>query len=354
MIERTTEAQRTSRTVYRVGTDAFTELRRHLDPGAARVPVLADPNVWRLYGEQMSAALAPALPLVVHIDGEAEKRFDVVQRVAHELTRHRVHRRETIVVLGGGVCCDVGGLVALLYMRGMRYAIVATSLMAQIDAAIGGKVGCNEAARKNLLGGFHHPDLVLIDPRFLSTLPGRHLRAALAEAVKLDLLLPDLGIDALLAAAAAGEQRALALLAERCLEGKLALLQSDPFETDLRRPLNLGHAIAHALEAMPGCELLHGEAVSVGLATTARYAELTGVCSSEHARAIVANLERLALPVSVSIGAEELRERLERIADHRGGEIHLTLSTGEGGTEIVEDCDFALLADCVHGVPVAG
>ena len=255
-------------------------------------------------------------------------------------------------MIGGGVCCDVGGMVALLYMRGMDYIVVATSLMAQLDAAIGGKVGCNAGDRKNLLGGFHHAELVLIDPRFLLTLPRRHLRAALAEALKLGLLLPELGILPLLEDAEQGDLRALALLAERCLDGKLALLESDPFEEDLDRVLNLGHAVAHALEKMPGSALLHGEAVAIGLASTARYAEHEGRCSAEHAQGIITQLTRLGLPTTASVGMGEMAERLERIADHRGGRIRLVVPSGDAGASVLECGELGLLADCVRGLPV--
>jgi 3-dehydroquinate synthetase len=349
MSERMVESKQRFRTRYRLGPGALSELRDHLELASARVPILADRKVWQIYGDAVTAALAPLATTVVFLDGEEEKRLQAVERVVAELSHSRVHRRETLVVLGGGVCCDVGGMISLLYMRGMSYVIVATTLMAQLDAAIGGKVGCNAADRKSLLGGFHHPELVLIDPTFLRTLPTRHLRAALAEAVKLDLLLPELEIEPLLDSALDGEETALTELAQRCLDGKLALLQDDPFETDLRRPLNLGHAVAHALEAMPESTLLHGEAVAVGLAATARYAELKGICNPTHAAAIIARLERLGLPVRTSGDSRELRARLEQIGDHRGGKIHLVVPAGEAGTQICESCDFHLLADCAHG-----
>jgi len=316
------------------------------------VAILTDPNVWEMYGDRIERALAPSQPVVMHVAGEADKVLDVAARLLAELAANRIHRRETLVVLGGGVCCDVGGLVAMLYMRGMRYVILATTLMAQLDAAIGGKVGCNGQTRKNLLGGFHHADLVLIDPTFLRTLPERHLRAALAEAVKLDVLLPELGIADVLEGALMLDEPALTRLAELCLDGKLKLLAADPFEINLRRSLNLGHAVAHALEGMPGHELLHGEAVSIGLAATARYAEAKTICSAAHAREILSRLERLGLPVTASRDASLLGERLAQIADHRGGQINLVVPSDEEGVEIQDDCDFALLADCVQGLPV--
>lgn len=349
MTERTAQTSRGFRSRYRVGPGALEELGRCLDLTAPRIPILADTQVWALYGDDVTAALAPSAPLVFNMEGEGEKGLETIERLVTGLAHHRVHRRETLLVLGGGVCCDTGGLLSMLYMRGIPYVIVATTLMAQLDAAIGGKVGANAAERKNLLGGFYHPETVLIDPTFLETLPSRHLRAALAEAVKLHVLLPGLGIQPLLGPALAGDERALTRLAERCLDGKLALLEGDPFETDLRRELNLGHAVAHALEAMPGCKLLHGEAVAVGLAATARYAELEGICDAAFAADIVAQLEELELPVEATQDSDDVLAYLEKIADHRGGSIHLVVPAGDESTEIIENCDFGLLAECTQG-----
>jgi len=244
-------------------------------------------------------------------------------------------------------------MIALLYMRGMDYAVVATSLMAQVDAAIGGKVGCNAATRKNLLGGFHHADLVLIDPSFLATLPTRHFRAALAEALKLGLLVPELGIVPLLDDVNDGDVDAVMLLVQRCVEGKLALLEADPFEDDLDRLLNLGHAVAHALEKVPNSSLLHGEAVAVGLAATARYAWHTNECSPERASAIISQIARLDLPTSSDVDTGDLRARLEEIPDHRGGHVRLVIPDADSGARVLECGDLGLLADCVRGVPVA-
>ena len=344
---------RVSHTRYSVGPGALSQLRAYLEPLPARVPVIADPDVWRIYGDAFRRAMHPCEALVLHVDGEQDKELDVVERLVFELVANRVHRRETVVVFGGGACCDIGGMVAMLYMRGMDYAVVATSLMAQIDAAIGGKVGCNAATRKNLLGGFHHAELVLIDPGFLATLPARQFRAALAEALKLGLLLPDLGVEPLLDAVIDGNFDALALLVEQCVDGKLRLLDVDPFEDDLDRVLNLGHAVAHALEKAPGCRLLHGEAVAIGLAATARYAAHEGDCSPQRASAIIAQIERLGLPTTSDVTPADLLARLAEIPDHRGGRIRLVVPAGDAGVRVLDHCDLTLLTDCARGLPVA-
>ncbi|HEX8647840.1 MAG TPA: 3-dehydroquinate synthase family protein [Thermoleophilaceae bacterium] len=348
MTERVQVTQRTSTTRYCVGPDALTELRAWLEPLPLRVPVIADPDVWRLYGDAVATVLHPCEPLVFHVAGEEQKEFGTVERLASELSANHVHRREKLILLGGGVVCDVGGLTASLYMRGLGYAIVATSLMAQIDAAIGGKVVTNFDHRKNLIGGFHHPELVLADPSFLRTLPPRHVRAALAEALKVGLILPELQIESMLEGAVASDPAAMGPLVERCVDGKLSLLEPDPFERDLDRVLNLGHAVAHALEKVEDCELIHGEAVAIGLAATARYASAEGICTSAYAGRILDQLVRLGLPTTADVPELELRARLGDIVDHRGGRIRLVVPTGDAGVTILEHADLDALAVCAR------
>lgn len=353
MVEREWCTRRSTSTRYRVGDRSLAELREWLEPLPDRVPLIVDADVWDLHGEAIRSALAPCEPLALKIQGEQDKELHTVDRLVSELVGHRVHRREKLVCVGGGVCCDVGGLVALVYMRGMDYAIVATSLMAQVDAAIGGKVGCNVGTRKNLVGGFHHPGLVLLDPGFIATLPTRCLRAGLAEAVKLGVVLPDLEILSLLDDFEERNPTDQANLVARCLEGKLRLLDPDPFEGDLDRLLNLGHAVAHALEKVAGADVLHGEAVAIGLAATAHYAEREGHCTPAHRRRIISLLKRLCLPTEAEVDLRDLSSRLAEIPDHRGGELRLVVPAGDSGACIVGSADTNRLAECVSPTQIS-
>ena len=347
MLESLLETRRTSSTRYLTGAGSLTQLRAWLDPLPARVPIIADADAWRAHGEEIAETLAPAQVVVQCIHGEIDKELDAVERLAAGLATQRVRRREKILVVGGGACCDLGGLVALLYMRGMDYAIVATSLMAQVDAAIGGKVGCNGATRKNLLGGFHGASLVVMDPRFLSTVPPRYARAALAEVVKLGLILPESDVLDYLDAYVNGNENAITPMVARCVDGKLSLLADDPTERDLDRLLNLGHAVAHALEKVCGIDIVHGEAVAVGIAATARYAAIEGHCLPENAERIANRLRLLGLPVSSDVDFLELCDRLGEIPDHRGGHMRLVVPTGDRGVRITRHTNVALLARCV-------
>jgi 3-dehydroquinate synthetase len=277
-------------------SEALAQWCRSNDSEWDHIAVLTDDNVWSLWGNIIRAKLSfLKRPLVIlTIPGnEFSKEFATLSTLVATLVEHRVHRRDILLCIGGGVVCDLGGLLAALYMRGLNYVNVPTTLMAQIDAAIGGKVGANFGLRKNLLGAFHHPRLVLIDPAFLETLPEIHFRTALGEAVKLAIAYNDEVLLNLLSEFNAHSQcdRGTVLqLIEHCLKGKLDLLSDDPYENDLDRVLNLGHGMAHALERLPimldGNVPLHGEAVSLGLAATIRYSFKHKLCSLERANSI--------------------------------------------------------------------
>ena len=330
----------------------------------SQIAVLSDEQVWALYKKRIHAVLSdlnrPLTPLILS-SGEASKEFSCLNEVVKKALHIGFHRHDLLLCVGGGVCCDLGGLFALLYMRGIDYVNFPTSLMAQIDGAIGGKVGSNFELRKNLLGGFHHPLLVLIDPSFLCTLPEVHLRSAFSEALKLAIILEseplfnllEKRMDALLRL----EQEPVKELLEHCLRGKLQLLAGDPYESDLDRVLNLGHAVAHALErlpVMPGQrQPFHGEAVAIGLAATTRYALHTGLCSHRKASRILRILEGFGLRLTLeAVWMKELRSQICRIPEHRGGRMRLVVPVDKGGVRILDQADVEILIQSLF--PVRG
>ena len=354
-----------TQTHYEVVDDwgrAFARWCENAEPNWDHIVVLTDENVWSLYGERVRASLSSHGQLVTLTiaPGENSKDFETLVPLVSSLIEHRIHRRDLLICFGGGVVCDIGGLLACLYMRGLNYVNVPTTLMAQIDAAIGGKAGANFGLRKNVLGAFYHPLLVLIDPAFLGTLPEIHFRTALAEAIKLAIASDDECLIELL------ENRREALLSrdhpvvrqliERCVKGKLQLLSSDPYENDLNRVLNLGHGMAHSLERipiMPGERLpLHGEAVALGLAATIRYAWKHNLCSTERAGRLLTLLAGLDLPLSPgSINRELVKQQLDRISEHRGGVLRLVVPMDQG-VRILPDADLDSLMECLY--PVEG
>ena len=356
--QRTTATQYTITTAWRASFRQWFS-QQHLKQQWTKLVVLADERVWSLYEDDVRETLSPCERQIVPIimtEGEDSKDFQSLYGLVERLIQNRVHRRELVLCVGGGVCCDVGGLLALLYMRGMDYVNIPTSLMAQIDGAIGGKVGANFGVRKNLLGGFHHPLAVFIDPAFLTTLSEEHFRGALAEAVKVAIIRDDDALFDLLDRRAGElllrEHDILFELVTRCVEEKLALLRDDPFEIDLDRELNLGHAVAHALERLPimigSRKPSHGEAVAIGLATKTRFAVRKGMCDRARAKRLIAILTRLGLPVApTSHNLGEVRNQLSRIAEHRGGRMRLVVPVTGGGVKILPHAEPDELARCL-------
>ena len=365
MIEHHLKTSKDSITKYNITIDWESEFQQwfseYMDSRQwSRIVVLTDEQVWRIYGAKIRAALAPLtrplLPVVLP-PGEDSKDFRTLSGLVERLVDNRVHRRELLLCAGGGVCSDIGGLLAMLYMRGIEYVNLPTSLMAQIDAAIGGKVGANFGIRKNLLGGFCHPLLVLIDPGFLETLPDEHFRSALAEAFKVAIILEnDILLDLLenkIGALIDRENETLMVLIEQCIRGKLDLLRNDPHEACLDRYLNLGHAVAHSLErlcAMPeGRMPLHGEAVAIGLATVIRYSHWSGICSRDRAVRLIDILVQLGLPQSPGpIDRDQFKDQLSRIAEHRGGLLRLVVPAEQGGVTILPDANLDVLVRCLE------
>jgi len=330
----------------------------------SRIAVLTDEHVWGIYEDSIRKALLPLERPIVDLvlpPGEDSKDFEVLPGLVDALVRSRVHRRDLLLCAGGGVCCDIGGLLALLYMRGMDYVNLPTSLMAQIDGAIGGKVGANFGLRKNLLGGFCHPSLVLIDPSFLDTLPQNEFRNALAEALKIAIIQDDDAFLELLEknteALLRREPQCVSKLIEHCLEAKLGLLADDPYESELDRALNLGHSVAHALERLPVMpdrrRPSHGEAVAIGIAAATRYAFHGRYCSGGRAERLLRALTGFGLPlVPGPVDRDAVADQLSRIPEHRGGVFRLVVPADGGGVAILAQANIDTLVECLF--PVSG
>ena len=239
--------------------------------------------------------------------GEEVKTIETATRLWESFLKAGVERGSTIVALGGGVVGDLTGFAAAVYLRGVRWVTVPTTLLSMVDASLGGKTGADLPAGKNLIGAFHAPSLVLADPEVLATLPVAELRNGMAEVVKHgiigDPLLFDVcrqGWPALQADWQAVVRRAQAV--------KLRVVQADPFEKGQRATLNLGHTLGHALEQVSGYQIHHGEGVAIGTAVVARYAEKLGLAQNGLAEEIEDVLRRLGLPTSIPAGLD--RERL--------------------------------------------
>jgi 3-dehydroquinate synthase len=277
--------------------------------GGARLAAIGDATVAGLHG----ARIAPPAELFTFPAGEAHKTRETWARLSDALLAAGFGRDGAIVALGGGVTGDVAGFVAATYMRGVPVLQVPTTLLAMVDAAVGGKTGVDTPLGKNLVGAFHHPVAVVADPRVLATLPARELRAGLAEAVKHGLV-ADAGhldwLEARAPAILARDEATLAALVRRSVEIKAEVVGSDEREAGRRAVLNAGHTVAHALEHASGWALLHGEAVALGLVAETALAERLGVAEPGLGRRVERALTALGLPVRLPEGIDAAPDRL--------------------------------------------
>jgi 3-dehydroquinate synthase len=325
-------------------------LERLLDLiGDASVAMITDRTVAALHGPALLGALADAglEPEVVAIpSGERHKTLEQAARLLDWLTGTQLARGDVIVTFGGGVVIDMGGWVASAYMRGVPYLNVPTTLVGQVDAAIGGKLAVNHAVAKNLIGGFFQPRGVVSNVSFLRTLERRQLRAGLAESIKKAIIaspaywrLIEEEADAMLA----GDLDALEALVHGAGAIKAELIARDPYEADSRRTLGFGHALAHPLETVTSYrELLHGEAVAFGMAVEARMAAARGLLSPETLDRVVGLLQRVGLPTCADelpcrVDGDRLLRATERIRLIRGGGYRFVLPIELGETVIADD-----------------
>lgn len=340
--------QREDRYTIHVGPDILQTLPQLLArayPGV-RMAVLTDDRVFALLGEAFVRDLCSVdiatVPIVVE-QGEQSKSLHVLSSIAEQLFRGKLDRRGLLLNLGGGMITDLGGFVAATYMRGIRYANVPTTLLAQHDAAVGGKVAVNTPWAKNFLGAFHDPAAVYCDTAALRSLDARAISSGIAEAIKVAIIRePDLFGLLEREERAIRELRDAAVLGEvvlRATKAKIELLAPDPFEADLRRALNLGHSFAHTLETTLGYRrILHGEAVGFGIAVAAEIACSRGVCDRTTADRIHQLLAAYDLPPRVEM--EDLLSAIDYMAAIRlirGNHLHFVLPEGIGAVRIVPD-----------------
>lgn len=272
---------------------------------AHRYAIIADETVAPLYAARVRSSLGEGRARLYTISpGEAQKTRDSWAALTDSLLADG-HGRDTIVIaLGGGVVGDLAGFVAATFMRGIPYIQVPTTLLAMIDASIGGKTGVDTPAGKNLVGAFHQPIAVVADPDVLRTLPPEHLRAGLAEALKHGVIADATYFEDVAGAAPAivsGDRAAGAALERviiRSISIKADVVRRDEREGGVRKTLNFGHTIGHAIELRSGFRVLHGEAVAMGMVLEARVAERLGVAEPGTSDRVRAAVERSGLPAA--------------------------------------------------------
>jgi 3-dehydroquinate synthase len=327
----------------------------------ARCAVISDSNVARRFGKAAQKSLARAgfdALLIVVPAGETAKSLKTVQACYDRLARHRLERKSFIVALGGGVVGDLAGFVAATYLRGIPFVQVPTTLLAQVDSSVGGKVGVNLKAGKNLVGAFHQPRLVLCDFDTLRTLPLREYRSGLAEIIKYGIIYDAALFKKLerdLPKLLKRDPETLADVVARCCEIKAAVVGQDETDGGLRAILNFGHTIGHAIEAISGYgKYLHGEAIAIGQVAAAELsARQAGLPVSDVQR--IRNLFRGAgLPVAVKLDAlnrKQLFAAMKLDKKVSGGEIKFVLAKKIGKVDYGRNVPLSLIKGVLRLTP---
>lgn len=316
---------------------------RRVCPDCRRIFVVSSPRVWRLWGDELRAGLKRAgiavVPLLMN-DREEKKRLATMERLAEKLLQHGADRSSVLAALGGGVVGDVTGYLAASYMRGIACVQIPTTLVAQIDSAIGGKTGVNLREGKNLLGAFHPPLAVLADVGTLATLSERDYRAGFYEVIKCaaigDAQLFQF-LENNLEKALTREPKSLKRSILAALQVKARIVERDEREQGVRQKLNFGHTIGHALEASTGYRgLRHGEAVGWGMLVATRLAERLGLAPPQATRRIDALVRRVgSLPKPPGLPPARLYRQLFADKKKREDDLRFVLPRRIGRVEIV-------------------
>ncbi len=303
--------------------------------GPSAVLLVADANVRELHPPPLDAPVVPIPP------GERWKSLESWRGLLNRFVEHGLDRDALVVAYGGGVVCDLAGFAAASYLRGVRWIAVPTTLLAQVDAAHGGKTGVDHPAAKNLIGAFHPPVEVLVDPGFLSTLPERELSGGLAEVVKHGVI----GAPSLLERVGVEEPGAFV---EQAARVKLSIVARDPKEQGERRLLNLGHTLGHAVEHASGFGLHHGEAVAVGLRAACRIAERH--CGFEQRALVEQALDRCGLPATAAVEQDAVLQALGHDKKRTGGRLRWVLPRALGDVHVFDDVPPALVDEAIRAV----
>ncbi len=333
---------------------ALARLAEHIPAKTGKLFVVSTQDVWRHKGEAIARALANVPHELLHLPGgEDQKRLAPVEKLAEEMVLRGGDRSSLVVAFGGGIVSDMAGFLAAIFMRGIPVIQVPTTLLAQVDAAIGGKTGVNLTCGKNLIGSFHQPLVCLIDPAVLDTLPEREYRAGLYEIIKAGIIrdeplfrfLTDHSAEVLAREAAAVDR----IIADS-VRMKAEVVSADEREGDLRRILNFGHTFGHALEAETGyTRFLHGEAVAWGMRAAVHLGEMSGHISAEDSVDILETLELYGpIPPVDGIPAGNLFARLVHDKKTVQGRVHFVLPVRIGEVTVVSGVDDKLVLESIR------
>ncbi|GAB4111987.1 MAG: 3-dehydroquinate synthase [Candidatus Caldatribacteriota bacterium] len=276
-----------------MGQGILNKVKTHLIPflSEPRVVIITNPLLKKLYADSLTKELSKyniEVHTILVADGEKTKSLNTAKKIFDSLIECKVNRSTTLISLGGGVIGDLGGFIAATFMRGLPLIHIPTTLLAQIDSSIGGKVAINHAKAKNTIGSFYHPGIILTDSRVLQSLPIRQIKNGLVEAIKIAIISSSSFFDWLennIELILKKDEEGLAFLVKKAIQLKTDLILKDPWENNInnqRKYLNLGHTIGHVWEVMGGYNRIsHGEAVALGILMETKIAYELGICSEE-------------------------------------------------------------------------
>lgn len=332
-------------------------VRKYVDSGCLAA-LVTTPNIRAHWGAGLEASLEKAgvrFTVIEIKDGERYKTMSTVEDMAERMVEAGADRGATVLALGGGVVGDMAAFLASIYMRGVDVLQIPTTLVAMIDSAIGGKTGVNLKRGKNLVGTYHQPRVVLVDPEVLATLPDREFRSGLAEAIKYGIIrsrdlfefMEKERLNLL-----RKEQEPLEWLIAECVRHKAEVVAADERESDLRRILNFGHTIGHALESATDYRyFLHGEAVAWGMIATCEMAVLLRKMDADTARRVKDAILAAVGPLPrIEVASDLVMAHTASDKKSHAGVLHFVLPRDIGRVEIVKNIDPAVVLDAIESV----
>jgi 3-dehydroquinate synthase len=325
---------------YSITIDSLPKV--HFD---TKVAIVTNPKVAGLHlAYLLSKFTAKELYIITVPDGEEYKNQESVDLILESLFNHRFNRKSLLIAFGGGVIGDMTGYVSSIYQRGIDFVQVPTTLLSQVDASVGGKTGMNNSYGKNLIGAFHQPNAVYIDPHFLTTLPAREFGAGVAEVVKMAVTFNREFFE-FLESADLNSAEVLQEALKQAVQTKADVVAQDEKEHGIRAALNYGHTFGHVIENETKYkQFLHGEAVAIGMVMANETSVAMGLMSSDEAQRVKALLEKYNLPTSYSIAnVESFYETFFLDKKSSDSSITFILPTGLGGVTITDKCEKSLI-----------
>jgi len=307
-----------------ISIDSLLNIIPFLQKKYPRFAAIIDKKVFKIWGTVLEPILYnenfELICIVQSSEGESGKHVEEYLRVIEILQQSSLNRRDALIIIGGGACCDMGGFVASTFMRGIPYILIPTTLMAMVDAAHGGKVAVNLSIGKNLLGGFHTPEAVWIDTDFLNTLPEKEFKQALGEVIKIAVISDDSDFFKYVESISKNgnsllnDKKSLEYLITYSIKKKLSFIEKDWKEKNLDRLLNAGHEVAHALEKIFDFNHLiisHGEAVAIGLSACTRFSKAKGFINHSDSVRIINLIQRFGLKTGVKLSPSDYQKAVE-------------------------------------------